>query len=87
MCVILFIICCVSVLTCCQIFLRVFSEVEKLRAELEEDEEVATATQVANMFIDLTDPNRLASVMCVVASAGVVFVLTNLVLSGLRMGR
>jgi len=48
---------------------------------------VATATQVANMFIDLTDPSRLASVMCVVSSAGVVFVLTNLVLSGLRMGR
>jgi len=74
-------------LTCRQIFLRVFSEVKKLRAELEEDEEVATATQVANMFIDLTDPSRLASVMCVVSSAGVVFVLTNLVLSGLRMGR
>lgn len=48
---------------------------------------MATATQVANMFVDLTDPNRLASVVCVVASAGVVFVLTNLVLSGLRTGR
>lgn len=48
---------------------------------------MATATQIANMFADLTDPNRLASVVCVVASAGVVFVLTNLAPSGLRMGQ
>jgi len=38
------------------------------------------------MFVDLTDPNRLASVVCVVASAGLVFILMNLALSGLRMG-
>ncbi|KAF9447221.1 hypothetical protein P691DRAFT_707172 [Macrolepiota fuliginosa MF-IS2] len=45
------------------IFLRVFSEVKKTRADLEEGEEVATSSQVTTMFIDLTDPNRLSSVV------------------------
>lgn len=48
---------------------------------------MVTATQVANMFVDLTDPNRLASVVCVVVSVGVVFVLMSSVHLGLRMGR
>jgi len=78
---------CVYVFNFHQIFLHVFSEVKKSRAELEEDEEVVTATQVANMFVDLTDPNRLASVVCVVVSVGVVFVLMSSVHLGLRMGR
>ncbi|KXN87323.1 Condensin complex subunit 3 [Leucoagaricus sp. SymC.cos] len=40
------------------IFLQVFSEMKKAREDLEQGEEMTTPAQLANMFVDLIDPNR-----------------------------
>jgi hypothetical protein len=48
-----------------QIFLQILSEVKNTRADLEDDEEMATPSQVVNMFVDFTDPTPLISALYV----------------------
>jgi condensin complex subunit 3 len=45
-----------------QIFIPSFEKLSNLRNDLDDDEEMVSAAQVGNMFVDWTDPQK---VMCV----------------------
>ena len=43
-----------------QIFLETFIDLNNLRGQLDEDEEMISAAQVATLFVDWTDPLKLS---------------------------